>query len=287
MSDSKEGEVPEINHFIDYRAFLKSWIEHKRRCSKNFSLRGLNMKCGFSSPSYIQAIVKGKRSLTLKALPQFSSALKLKQKESEYLKALIKYNHAGHPDDKNKYFQKILELRSMSTTKDLTSLEEVFLSQWYNITVYTLIKGPGNFNSAKDIQKRIYPTITTADVNKALKILQKLGFVTRDEAGTYHAEDLNLKADKGISIEVINMYHQQILDLSYNALKTADISDREFNGVSIRVSKAKLREARDYLKRFRSKFRVKFDDPEGEEVFHLETILFPMTKPSKEGGTDA
>src|SRR4051812_26275181 len=80
---------PRVYSYLDYRVFLKDWVEFQKTRDPDFSVQRLAEKAGLSS-SYLFYVLSGERRLTLKSVLQLMPCLGLRGAEQSYFESLVK-----------------------------------------------------------------------------------------------------------------------------------------------------------------------------------------------------
>lgn len=87
------GGVPDpierIFEYDDYRVFLSDLFAHLKKSRRAFSYRWIARKAGFASHSFLEAVHKGRKHLTLESARALGEALDLKGIQQEYFEALV------------------------------------------------------------------------------------------------------------------------------------------------------------------------------------------------------
>jgi hypothetical protein len=103
--------TPAVFDFIDYRKFLAEYYRSKKETSRYFSYRYFSQKLGFNSPSFLKAVIEGKRNLTRPMLERFCKAMNFGMEETLYFKNLVFFNQAKTSAEKQEYY---LSIKSMA-----------------------------------------------------------------------------------------------------------------------------------------------------------------------------
>ena len=87
-----------------------------------------------------------------------------------------------------------------------------------------------------------------------------------------------------IGNEGLKRYHEGILDIAKNSIRSIPVKKREISGVTFAMTKKSLPKAKQLITRFqRELVEILEDESFGDEVFHLEVALVPLTKPIVNG----
>jgi uncharacterized protein (TIGR02147 family) len=81
--------------------------------------------------------------------------------------------------------------------------------------------------------------------------------------------------------EGIRRFHEQMLTLAQKSLREQSVAEREVSGMTLTMRKVDLPRAKEILRRTYQDLAALAQSP-GDEVFQLETALFPLTKPITE-----
>lgn len=268
-----------IFEYCDYRKYLADYFSKKKASTPTYSHRVFARQAGLSSPSHLLMIIKGERNLSLRTIQKFAEGLKLTNKEKRYFELIVQYNQTDDLQMKARYFSEIMFLKA--STIGLHKLEKEkfdFLSKWYVVAIYVLID-LRNFNPDSNwIVKKFGGKLTVTQVKEAFENLSKLGMIEVDkDRGYRQVPGAITVADDTKSIAVYN-YHQSMLRLASEALRTSAHNMREMNGATITIPKDKLPEIKEKIRAFRKEINQltsSYENP--DEVFQLNIQFFPLT----------
>lgn len=275
----KTGAQANIFEYSDYRHFLSDFFTAKKTANPGYSHRVFAKQAGLSSPSHLLMIMKGERNLSIKTIEKFAEGLHLSSKEKKYFEVLVLFTQTNDLQMKAKYFGEIIALKM--STRNLHQLEKEkfdFLSKWYVVAVYVLVELKGFKPDPQWIAKRLGGRISAAQANEALANLLGLGLLKPDpERGYKQTSGAITVPDDTRSIAVFN-YHQSMIRLATEALRTTPQALREMNGVTITIPIEKLPELKEKIRTFRKEINQLTSSYENPgEVFQLNIQLFPLT----------
>lgn len=270
-----------IFDFNDYRQFLAHFFDQQKLKNSSYSHRRFAMQAGLSSPSHFLMIMRGSRNLSLKTISKFNDGLKLNLKERKYFETLVQYNQTTDLPSKAKLFGELMTLRCQN--KSSTSLDREkfeFLSKWYCVAIYVLIDTYDFRADPKWLARRLGGRISSAQATEALNLLEKLGLIEKDNLRGFRQTPGSLTtADDTRSMAVYN-YHESMVRLASEALRTLGLEEREFNGVTVAIPKNKVEEIKAKIRAFRKEINQlagTFEKP--DEVYHLNLQFFPLSCP--------
>ncbi len=275
----EKGIQASIFEYSDYRKFLADYYLNRKAASATYSHRQFAKQAGLSSPSHLLMIIKGERNLSIKTIPKFVDGLKLGVKERKFFELLVVFSQTDDLQIKAKVFADIMQIKS--SIAGLHKLEKEkfdFLSKWYVVAVYVMV-GLKDFKADPAwIVKRLGNKILLTQVNEALANLLNLKMIEVDGiAGLKQAWGAITVADDTRSIAVFN-YHQSMIRLAEEALKTKAPSLREMNGATISIPLEKLSELKERIRNFRKEInQLAAGYENSEEVYQLNIQFFPLT----------
>lgn len=97
----------DIYEFIDYRAFLAHWFVEKKKKRSTYSYRLFSRQMGQKSPSFLKDIIEKRRNITMAQFEPLCKILELRQREKNYLRHLIIFEHSKDSSEKNRAFELI------------------------------------------------------------------------------------------------------------------------------------------------------------------------------------
>jgi uncharacterized protein (TIGR02147 family) len=268
-----------IFEYADYRKYLADYYSQKKAANPSYSHRVFAKQASLSSPSHLLMIIKGERNLSLKTIPKFVEGLKLSAKEKKYFELLVLYNQTNDLQMKAKYFSEIMSLKA--TFKGLHPLEKEkfnFLAKWYVVAIYVLLDLKKFSPDPQWIAKRLGNKITPNQAKEAIETLLRLGMIENDpELGYRQIPGPVTVADDTRSMAVY-YYHQSMIRLAAEALRTLAPSEREMNGATITIPKDKLPEIKEKIRAFRKEINQLGSSLENpDELYQLNIQFFPLT----------
>lgn len=281
---------PNIQEYHDYLLFLKDWIQFLKEREKGFSLRKIAKEAGMAS-GYLPMCFSGKRRLSEKFYQKIKPHLKLPPKEERYLDLL---RVIAESEDAKHRVQALTDLQKLKDYKEVNRSElEVhqYLSRWYYVAIRELINAPGFKENAEWIQGRLRGKVSQKEIEEALQFLDKFGFIKKDNDGQYKVAQKQLDCHEGVFKISLGEFHRQMLDLAKLSIEETPREERLLLGHTVAVSKSQYENIKmilkDSLKQIesceKSKIDKKSETGDGENVYHIELALFPLTKGSVNG----
>ncbi len=233
------------------------------RCRKNpaYSLRAFSRSLGMDSSS-VSAIMNGKRTLTIKSARKILSGLDIVNPVQA--QTIISETFAEGKSETN-YTQLTLE-----------SAEAIAFWQHYAIMALLQVK---DFKALeRNIAARL--NIPLGIVWECLDRLEKLGLAKKANKG-WELTGKNITTPTEIPSSILREGHRQHIDKAMQSLESDPIETRDISGITMAVSKSRLREAKKMIQDFRRKISVFMEDGQPDSVYRLNVQLFPLTQESK------
>jgi uncharacterized protein (TIGR02147 family) len=277
-------KVVNIFEYQDYRKYLRAYYQEMKATRRSFSYRSFSAKAGINAPSFLYYVIEGKRNLTKNSILKISKAIGHSRDEADYFENLVFFNQSRSISEKTTYYSKIVEIRRPIDIQSIEKDRYGYYGAWYHSVVrevVTLFDFKGDF---KKLGLFLVPSITAAQAKASILLLERLGFIERDEDGLYH-QTQNLIKSKPSSTDafVIERFQLEMLDVAMKAYSTVRVRDRMTTSTTFSVSK-------DTFELFKMKIRdfqhelmeiARIDEtPTG--AYQLSLNLFPVSRTTDE-----
>ena len=270
---------PLIYSYLDYRVFLEEMFRFRKVCNTRFSYRWFSQRAGFSSPNFLQLVIKGKRNLSNTSVAKIAKGFGLKRREREYFENLVFMNQADSSEEKNHYYRKMLAISHNHTPRTLGKEQYDYFSKWYHPAIRELIvNGNGDFTPA-EIASRLVPSISAKEAQSALNLLLKLQLIARDEKGRWIQTDRDITTGPEIKSLVVANYHRAMLGLAGDALDRHPANERDISSVTLNIPEEDLPKFKERIASFRRELlELAGGTKNPERVVQINIQLFPLTK---------
>jgi len=254
-------------------------MDMKKSTSKSFSLRALSRRAGFSSFSLLPMILKGKRKISSDTLNKLIIVLKLKKKEAEYFEAMIMLNHAKDDQQRDRYFEKLRNIRPKIKVSELDQNQyDLFTKSFYGI-IHQMVLLDDFEEDHEWIANRIFPPIKPLEAKEAISILIKLKLLKRNKEGKLEHTSKSIKTPNTVGTFEVYQYQYQMLIGAKKALVNLPANYRDVTSVMIPIPKSKMKEFKDKIASFREEIVdwISSNPTTRDEVYQLNIQLFPHT----------
>lgn len=279
MAPSKDKSAIDLFRYDDYRKFLKDWYLEAKSSRASFSFRTFSKRAGFKSTNIFKLVMDGDRNLTEESIPNFVKGLKLNKQEQEFFRNLVLFNQAKNHEQKNFYYQKLLQSRKFKKLKPIDKAHYEYCSAWYHAVIRELILSKDCDGSAEWLVKRIQPTLTITQVEKSIELLENLGFIEKTNNGRWKQATPLVSTGPEVTSLILMNYHQNLLDLSKEKLNDIPADERDISALTLGIAKERLPQLKEKIQSFRQEI-LKFVslDTQPDNVVQLNIQMYPMTR---------
>jgi len=269
--------------YTDYRKFLKDWYESAKLSVRGFSYRSFAKKAGFASPNFLKLVMDGDRNLTEESLTTMMNGLGFTKQEQDFFRNLVFYNQSETDPKRNHYYQKLAQSKKYNDVKAIEKGEFEYCSTWYHAVVRELVASKEFDGTPAWLAEKIYPPITTAQAQKSLELLLRLGFIKKVKDNHFEQSQTLLSTGSEVISLALYQYHQSMLELTKEVLEKLPARYRDVSALTLGISKTKLPIIKKMIGELRKELlKVVGDDEHPEDVVQVNIQMFPLTH--KAGG---
>ncbi len=280
-----ETKKVSVFRYKDYRQYLNDWYHNAKEESRTFSHRAFAKRAGFHSTNFFMLVMQGKRNLTEASLKKMMTGLKLNKQEQDFFRNLVFLNQANTHEDKNFYYQKLLQSQKFRKLKPVERQQYEYYSKWYHPVIRELVISKDFDGTSEWLAEKISPPITPAQAERSVELLKELGFIESDGNGGWKQTNSIISTGPELQSIVVHNYHKTLLDLSKEVMDKLTMKDRDTSAMTLGVKSEKLPEIRKKIREFRQEIiKIASEDVEPEEVAQLNIQFFPVTR--RKGGGD-
>jgi uncharacterized protein (TIGR02147 family) len=118
-----------------------------------------------------------------------------------------------------------------------------------------------------------------ANVKNSLKLLEKNGFLEKDEQGRYSQSSRSVTTGSlDVASLAIREMHRQMGELGVQSLDQVPINERDISGLTIGISDNAFEKITKEIAEFRRRISsIVMEDSGEERVYRLNIQLFPLT----------
>ena len=269
-----------IFKYSDYRKYIHYFVVYMKTVLPYFSYRTLSARATINSSGFYPLIVQGKRDLTESTIEKTSVALDLRGKESLYFEQLVLFNQASSLKQKNKYFEKLINIQNLQKSHKIEENQYDYYSEWFHAVIRELVVCRNFKNDFRTLGRMLKPEITEKQARESVELLIRLGFL-KHENGKYTQSAPVITSSPDIKSHQVLNYQVSLLKLALEAFDRFGPNDLTSNSsTTLRISKetyelfkVKNREHRKEL------LNIASQDQDADLVYQLNMNMFPLSNP--------
>jgi uncharacterized protein (TIGR02147 family) len=269
-----------IFEYQNFRTYLKDYYNEQKAAKKNFSYRYFSEKAGVNTPSFLYYVIENKRNLTESSVLKISQAIGHSREESEYFSSLVFFNQAKTINEKTHYYSKLLEIRRPLDVQTIDADRYEYYSKWY----HSVVREVATFYAFKDDFSKLgafmIPQITGLEAKESVRLLERLGFLERDEFGLYHqTSNLVLGRPSPLQAFQIERFQREMLQMAIKAYDGTTIDQRMSTSTTLSVSTKTITLFKLRLREFQHDIMeiARMDDSQ-EQTIQITMNLFPVSR---------
>lgn len=271
-----------IFQHLEYQSWLKVAFTQKKAETPSFSHRFVSQRLGLKSSGHILYVMQGKRKLTEKLAIELANIFKLSRRETDYFLMLLRYNHAKSSQEKQFHFRQLAALRRRHV-KNVEPEQYKFYEKWfYPVIRETLVLKPFSGDYAS-LAAMITPPITSADAQEAVSVLEKLGFVYRDDKGVYGKKDAVISTGDVWQSAIIHAHQQELIDRGKESLDITLKPQRDISHLTITGSRETLNLIAQRIAHLRAEIlEIARLEKNPDRVLQCNFLVFPTAQKKSE-----
>lgn len=272
-----------IYSYLDFREFLLDYYNNMKENDNSFSYRSFSYSLGIKAPNFLQWIIEGKRYISIKKIAPVASVIGLNEDETQYFSVLVSFGQAKSISDKDKYFNRLLELRKPFTVSTLEEYQYDHFSNWYNEAIRVLLNmidfHPHEHYSFRRLARMLRPKISESQARGAIKKLLSLGMAKKDEQGYIRQTERIISTGNEVRSFFIKRYHEGMIDLAKASMDNIPPEERDVSGITMNVSDSCFNLIKKEIQQTRKRILEMVDmDENPDNLYQLNVRLFPIAK---------
>jgi len=267
-----------IYAYQDFRKYLLDWWQTRQTLEPDLSKSEMSRRLGLpNTRSYFTDVLAGKKVTEL-FVERFLGALDLTADEGRFFRALVQFNQAETPEDREVAFDRLVSL-NRTPHRRLDPREYSYYRHWWNGAVRAVLAIEDHADDWDRLAARIQPTITGRQAREAVELMVDLGLAARDDRGFWKPTEATLSSGSDNRDELVLQMQMQQFDLARRAIMTRFRDPKEIATSTLSLSRGGVELVRQRVERFRSEVRsIAHKDPDpADRVYSLCLALFPLT----------
>ncbi|MCB9630050.1 MAG: TIGR02147 family protein [Sandaracinaceae bacterium] len=274
MSDTP----PEVFRYLDYRAYLRDFYEHKKAGPRSFSYRAFSRRAGLKSPNYLKLVMDGDRNLTASMAGNFADGCGLSGESKAYFIDLVAFNQAHTGPERTAAYDRLKSHRRYRSVQRLELAHAAYHASWYIPAIRELACRPDFEGEAAWVAARLRPRITQSQAARGLRILRELSMLIQNDDGHWvQAEALVSTGPETAGVHIGN-YHRMMMRQAAAAIDEFPPAQRDISSLTLCLGAEKLAEVKARIVRFRRELlELSVEDESPRQVVQVNFQLFPLS----------
>ena len=267
---------PNIYLYDEARTFLRDFFAYKRREKGHFSISAWARVMGFVSPSSLTNFLNGRRKIRLDHAPMIFQGLDLDQNEKSFFRILVGLENGPSKAERERLLREMEELRLFSGHFHCDVETFRLISEWYYMTVLSMVDLHDFEPSASWISQRLNGKISENEAQKAMDNLLQLRLLGWEGEKLVRTHHRLVTGGKGKN-QAIRQHHSQVLSLAKSAIWEQPTEERFLESCALTIDVSKLEEAQKLISEFRNNMSRLTHKKGGEETYQLSVQFFKLT----------
>ncbi len=269
-----------IFEYTNYRNFLQDYYSWAKKNIRGFSHRAFLARAEMSGPNYLKRVMEGVHKLTDNSIPKFAKAMELSEKDANYFKYLVYFNQAKVLNDKDKYFEILMDLKSEHNPNLIEKDQYEYYKNWYNVAIREILSYFDYNDNPDALGKEISPPQSPRKVKQSLELLVKLDLIRKKPDGGYEIMDHAIKTGGEVNSLLIPKFHLAMAKLGVEGITAYKKADRYYSSLTMSASQEVYEDLIKMIREFRKKLAERVaEEPTPDRAYHLNLQLFPVSKP--------
>lgn len=268
---------------VDYRSFLREWLEIERARRPAVSLRWMAQRLAMDA-SLLSKILAQERHLSHSRVQPVCDLLGIEGAEAEYFRLCVHYAKAKGHSEAQACFARMAELRRVSPVP-LDDVQVAYWESWIHVALRSLLSC-GRFGDDWDrLGAMLRPRQSARKVREAVLLLERIGLAFRDETGIWQVRDAFLRDGSPAQAPMVRHFHRQSLLLSLESIESIPKDLRDLSSLTVSIPPEGYPRLAEMIREFRSRVLATvagMDAP--DRVYQMSIQLIPLGLPDEPSG---
>jgi uncharacterized protein (TIGR02147 family) len=266
-----------IYEYFDYQAFLRDYIDARKKDQLWFSFRYLASKNRMDHSNLIKVCL-GKRHISRRNALSIADFLKFTAKEREYFTTLVEFNKAKSETKSRHLLEKLVTIKNVGLKK-IEPHQYDYYREWYHTAIYSLLDYYDFRCDFRALAAELNPPITAKKAKESIALLEKLQLIRRDADGRYTQTRKMVTSGQNWHSLAIQKFQEETIKLALHSLVRHPRNVRDFSTLTMALSKSDMEAIREITEQYRkSIIKVIHESGPGDTVYQLNVQIFPMTR---------
>lgn len=267
--------MPDIFSFLEYRDYLKTAYEERRKTQRSFSYRFIGNKVGMDS-SYLTRLLQKKIHLGDDLVERMAAVFGLADERAEYFRNLVAFNKAKNEAQARVFHEQLQRLRGVGYSIVRDDQHEYF-SNWIHAALRSMLDYLPFDGDYEALGAQLSPPASGSDTMRAVFLLERLGMIRRVDRG-YEVLDTHLHSGDDWKAEAIKTFQKSTMELAMRSLDEVHPSLRDISTMTMNIDERTLTKLKTMVRQFQeSVARLVESAPRSDRVYQVNIQIFPLT----------
>lgn len=281
MQASKSSGLPDIYSAEDYRSFLRDFFESKKAKNSKYSFSVFSRFLGFTSRSFIQDVISGKKNISLESLDKFRVLFPRRVDSFEHFRKLVLRDQTKKDTERAYYDSQIIFERSKNK-HEMPSHDYSLYSDWYFVPIFFLACDPSFQCDTDWIAKKLIFKVSKESIRKAVDVLYELKYWEIDSGGKTRPRFDVISSHAEADRNILKIFHSRMIELARQACEF-QFNERILNATTLLVDETQLNEIREKIFKFKetelSEYQTSnIKSGQKKRVYQFQFVVFPLTQ---------
>jgi len=270
-------EKPDIFNYNNFRLYLSDYYDYRHRQDTSFTKSYICKELGLpNTRSYFGDIIGGKYLSSIK-IPLFITLLNLDKNEATFFRALVNFNQATDPDERELFFDQLISLNQ--TPHSILPSRKIlkYYKEWYNPVIRTLLHVINVKNDFAYLAKTVHPPITVKQARESIRLLLSLELVYRTTEGFLKPTNNVLSTGPFNNDDLVMQYQLECLNQARKVILHKNQQPRRIITKMMGISRDAYIKIEKKIEKFNSEITslVHKDEHSADRVYQLIMQLLP------------
>lgn len=263
----------------DYRNFLR---ERYQAAEGKLSLAGIGRRVGMSKMA-VKYLIDGRRHLADARVDTFARAFALVGAEAQYFRYLVRFGKARSDAERTRWLDSMLKIRGSALPERLLDADDLaLLGHWSIPTIAEMSYLRGFVPSVEWIRRNLRFKATATRITQTLACLKAREHIVGRSAGA------KLSVPDGIKSHIYQRFTAAMIEKAAAALESQGPDEREMFNLTVSVSEARFRAAKERIAAFRHELHALLANDEAcERVVQVNMQMFTLASVPEGGVCEA
>ena len=271
-------KLPSVYDYSDFRKFLEDYQKARVETDPSFTRSGISKLLRMpNTRSYFTDVLKGKK-LTSTFVERFIGILELDAGAARFFQALVAYNQADYPEEKEFHLGQLIALHK-SPVRKLLLQEYLYYKDWHNSVIRALLN-VFDFKQGDEarIGALVQPPVATSQVKDSIHLLLDMKLIAPDENGFLKPHQASISSGGYAQSELVRNYQRKCLEVAEQALTNAPQGAHNVSTNILSVSHKGYDRIEKRLQAFKEEVRsiVHKDKDPADRLYQMTFTLLPL-----------